>query len=107
MQFRAMLIDEETKEYKILNQIDAEKAGIELVDLDVAWDGRWYLAGYAPAKPQSEIDAEEVAELKRQLTASDYAIIKIAEGAATAEEYAELIAKRQEWRARINELEGK
>ena len=47
----------------------------------------------------------EIFELKACLENTDYVVIKIAEGAATREEYADVIAQRQEWRARINELE--
>ena len=43
---------------------------------------------------------------KRQLADTDYCIIKIAEGAATKEEYADVIAQRAEWRAAVNELEA-
>lgn len=56
------------------------------------------------AREQAIID--EVNELKKKLADSDYAIIKIAEGAAEREEYAELIVQRQAWRDRINELEN-
>ena len=45
--------------------------------------------------------------LKAQLAETDYAVIKIAEGAATAADYADLIAQRQVWRAEINDLEGR
>jgi len=48
----------------------------------------------------------EVARLKHYLSSTDYVVIKIAEGAATAEEYASVIAERQAARTRINELEG-
>lgn len=44
--------------------------------------------------------------LKNKLAATDYVVIKIAEGAATEEEYADVIAQRKEWRAQINELEA-
>lgn len=70
------------------------------------YDGRCYFQDEVPAKPQELIDQEEIADLKAKLSASDYAVIKIAEGAAQPEEYAELISQRQEWRARINELEA-
>ena len=50
--------------------------------------------------------AQEIAELKAKLTATDYIAAKIAEGAATREEYAEELAERAVWRARINELES-
>ena len=50
--------------------------------------------------------AEQIAALKRKLSETDYAVIKIAEGAATTADYADLIAQRQTWRAEINDLEG-
>lgn len=56
--------------------------------------------------PEEVRTSERVAELKRKLMETDYAIIKIAEGAATPEEYADVIAQRQAWRAEINQLEG-
>lgn len=46
-----------------------------------------------------------IAELKRFLSESDYAVIKIAEGVATKEEYADLIANREQWREEIRKLE--
>lgn len=57
------------------------------------------------AVPEAERRAERIAQLKHRLAETDYAIIKIAEGAAAAEEYAEVIAQRQAWRAEINQLE--
>ena len=51
--------------------------------------------------------AEQIAALKRKLSETDYAVIKIAEGAATTEDYADLIAQRKVWRAEINDLEGR
>ena len=52
------------------------------------------------------VTAQEIAELKAKLLATDYIAAKIAEGAATREEYAEELAERAAWRARINELEN-
>lgn len=49
--------------------------------------------------------AREIAELKAKLAATDYIAAKIAEGAATREEYADKLAERAAWRDRINELE--
>ena len=48
---------------------------------------------------------EQIRELKIQLENTDYKAIKYAEGLLTEEEYAEVKAQRQEWRAKINELE--
>jgi len=59
---------------------------------------------------QTEVDklnaAAEIAKLKAQLAATDYIAAKLAEGAATKEEYAEELAHRAYWRSRINELEA-
>lgn len=53
-----------------------------------------------------ELKLNEIRQLKEKLAASDYAIIKIAEGVATVEEYADLILQRGQWRTKINELEA-
>lgn len=61
---------------------------------------------YSPTEDtirQEEI--AEIAELKANLLQTDYMVIKIAEGAATKEEYQDSINLRASWRARINELE--
>lgn len=59
-----------------------------------------------PEPSADEIKAQEIAELKQYLADTDYVVIKIAEGVATAEEYAEVLQKRAEARTRINELES-
>ena len=56
--------------------------------------------------PEEQRTADRIAWLKWQLSATDYAVIKIAEGVATQEEYADVIAQRQAWRAEINDLES-
>ena len=61
-----------------------------------------YIIEEIPTSP-----AEEIAELKAKLAATDYQAIKYAEGALSAEEYEPIKASRQEWRDRINELEVK
>ena len=45
-------------------------------------------------------------ELKKRLADTDYAVIKIAEGSAAAEDYADTISSRKAWRAEINSLEA-
>ncbi|MBR1842192.1 MAG: hypothetical protein IJ788_02835 [Oscillospiraceae bacterium] len=45
-----------------------------------------------------------IAELKALLEETDYIACKLAEGAATREEYADMIAERQAWRNEINSL---
>ena len=64
---------------------------------------------FVPEETSEEKQAREnrleIADLKHKLTATDYIAAKIAEGVATREEYAEELAERAAWRARINELE--
>ena len=55
--------------------------------------------------PEEQRRVDRMAQLKRFLRDSDYAVIKIGEGAAAEAEYAELIARRQAWRDEINQLE--
>ena len=68
--------------------------------------GDYYAVVKNPAPTEEEIKAARISELKAFLASTDYAVIKIAEGAATPEEYADVIAQRQAWRAEINELEN-
>ena len=49
---------------------------------------------------------KRIAELKKMLAETDYAIVKIAEGAAMKDEYREVITNRQAWRKEINDLGG-
>ena len=53
----------------------------------------------------SPLPEKQIVRLKKKLSDTDYIVVKIAEGAATAEEYADIISQRQEWRNEINELE--
>lgn len=70
-------------------------------------DGKPFLRTDEDKQPELDrINARaEIAQLKAQLAATDYIAAKLAEGAAKPEEYAEELARRAEWRARINELE--
>lgn len=52
-----------------------------------------------------ELAEREIYDLKQRLNETDYIAIKIVEGAATLLDYADMIAQRAEWRARINALE--
>ena len=49
--------------------------------------------------------AEERFDLIQYLADTDYVVIKIAEGVATAEDYVDILQKRKQARARINEID--
>ena len=73
--------------------------------VELAYDNSYYIKEYAPQKPQEEINAERIAELKQFLTDTDYVVIKIAEGEATSEDYADILSQRKSARKEINEIE--
>jgi hypothetical protein len=62
--------------------------------------------GKTAEEAQAEQNAERIRVLKRNLADTDYIAVKIAEGAATAEEYADRLAERQAWRTEIQQLES-
>lgn len=84
---------------------------IELIDRRKTNNGKLYryfqvVEREVPEPSEDDKKALRIAVLKRELAETDYVVIKIAEGAATTEDYADVIAKRQQWRAEINSLEN-
>jgi hypothetical protein len=70
-------------------------------------DKETYYEVVANAEPsEDEVKAARIAELKKNLADTDYIAVKIAEGAATREQYADLIAQREAWREEIRALEA-
>ena len=79
-------------------------------DLEVSDVNGWtYLKSKCPHKIQADIDREnaiqEITQLKKQLSDTDYKAIKYAEGQLTESEYSPIRSQRAEWRARINKLQ--
>lgn len=106
----AKIINEETKLCEVgygTNSKFYESIGMTELDVEQAYNGEWYLKGYAPSEPQSDIDKKKVKEAHKYLNDTDWVACKIAEGSATREDYAEIIQKRQEARDTINSLENK
>lgn len=107
----AKIVDEETKQCQVgtgTNTQFYQSIGMVEMDVEQAYNGQWYVAGYAPAKPEPteyEKAQARIAELKKLLADSDYVVIKIAEGVSTADDYSEILNSRKAWRAEINELE--
>jgi hypothetical protein len=69
------------------------------VELKAAFSG--YEAARAPL-----LKAEKLAEIKALLADTDYKCLKFADGALTAEEYAETKAQRATYRAAYNQIEA-
>lgn len=70
----AKIINEETKACEVglgTNTAFYASIGMEEMEVEQAYDGGWYLEGYAPAKPE-EVLAEEKRAIRNQyLTDSD------------------------------------
>lgn len=71
----AKIIDEKTKEVSIatgINTVFYQSIGMSEMDVEQAWDGAWYIAGYIPEEPEkilsyAEKRALEYPDVKEQL----------------------------------------
>lgn len=75
----AKVIDEETKECQVgigTNTAFYQKIGMVEMDVEQAYNGAWYVAGYAPEEPESEKKAKRKAELIAELDALDLKCIR-------------------------------
>lgn len=65
----AQLKNPETGEYLVINQIDAKNAGWQQYDLEISYEGKWYLAGNVPQPTPAELAQEEINRLEATITA--------------------------------------
>lgn len=101
----AKIINEETKacEVGIGTNTDFYKSiGMSEMDVEQAYNGSWYLKGYAPEKPQSVIDAERIAELQNHLDETDWYAVRFAETGVEIPD--EIKVERQSAREEISRL---
>lgn len=93
------------KRVLVINQIDAKNQGLPEYEVELAYDGKFYLKGYAPVKPQEVIDNERIVELEKYLNNTDWYTIRYAE---TGKEIpADIVKAREEARKEISKLRGK
>lgn len=109
----AKIVNEETKQCDVglgTNVTYYQYIGMELMEVEQAYNGSWYLNGYAPEKPDEEIKAEHILELKTNLEETDYKIIKCYEASMLNREMPydleALVSERDAWRQEINDLEN-
>ena len=114
MKIYTKIINEETNECLIINQIEAKKQRLQEMEVEFGYDGKAYLKGYAPQKPKELIDQEKIAEYQKYLADTDYVVVKISEAMVSGSKqlinelknkYADVLNKRDEARKQINELE--
>jgi hypothetical protein len=66
--------------------------------------GEYYKVVKNSEPTEEDIKQARINELKQLLADTDYVVIKIAEGSATKEEYADVIEQRKAWREEIRNL---
>lgn len=101
----AKVVNEETKLCEVGVGTNASfYASIGMVEMEVeqAYNGEWYLKGYAPKKPRAIIIEEELNEQQNILSSTDWYAIRYADSGV--EIPADIKAKRQAARERIDEL---
>ena len=64
MKLYAEIINQDTKECRVINQVEAENLGWIKYDLEVGYDCKFYLQGYAPLQPLDELKQAKLVELK-------------------------------------------
>lgn len=74
----AKIINEETKACEVglgTNNFFYASIGMEEMEVEQDYAGNWYLAGYAPAKPEEVLAEEKRADRDRLLSDSDIRIL--------------------------------
>lgn len=101
----AKITNEETKACSVGIGTDEEfykSIGMELRNVEQAWDGNWYLFGHCPEKPRENLLQEELREQQDILSSTDWYAIRYADSGV--EIPADIKAKRQAARERIDEI---
>ena len=105
MKLYAKIVDEKQKLCDVgvgSNYSFYQSIGMSEMDVEEGYDGKWYLEGYAPEKPQSVINAERITELQNRLNETDWYAVRYAEtGVAIPDE---IRAERQAAREEISRL---
>lgn len=112
MHHEAVSAVEEVGHFEVVAEYDNGGKDVEWVveipkvEAKEAWDEYEEILRFVPFT-EKELAEKRIAELKQNLFATDYNILKIVEGAAALSEMAAIIAQRAQWRKEINELERK
>lgn len=103
----AKVINEETKLCEVglgTNNNFYASIGMEEMEVEQAYNGSWYIKGYAPIKPQSLINQERINELQGYLNSTDWYAVRYAEtGVAIPDD---VVTARSSAREEISTLRG-
>ena len=106
----AKIINEETKQCEVglgTNSAFYQSIGMTEMEVEQAWDGAWYVKGYAPVKP--EPTKEEIAILREQAYIQEVDKItchinRLKDEEQTPEVIAEIAALVEERKAKVEEI---
>ena len=113
----AKIINEETKLCEAgtgTNSAIYQSIGMTEMEVEQAYNGSWYVKGYAPEKPVKETAQEKIDKLKAELAKSDYIDNKFLEAIVKNDmilldtlkvKYKDKLEERQAIRIQIDELE--
>ena len=106
----AKIINEETKEVSIgtgTNSAYYQSIGMTEMEVEQAYDGSWYLAGYAPAKPEPTKEEQQKARQEAYRAEVDPItchIQRLGDEEQTAEVIAEIASLVEERKAKVDEI---
>lgn len=115
----AKIINQTTKECSVglgTNTTFYQKLGMTEMDVEKAFNGRWYVKGYAPEKTADVVKSERIEELRANLEASNGIVLEVLETALMnggnlaipageqGDEYSTVLSNRAAWRAELSEL---
>lgn len=100
------IVNEETKEVSVGLGTDIEfyqSIGMEEMEVEQAWNGNWYVKGYAPEKP--EPSTEEQVRAKEAETGLTRALreLVLAENSGASDYVKELAQELETWAAVLRE----
>jgi len=72
MLYYAKVINEKTKECLVPNQIEAKANNFEKLDVEIGYNGKFYLKDYVPTRPIDEIKEEVRAIRDKYLLKTDF-----------------------------------
>ena len=104
------IIDEKTKQCEVglgTNSAFYQSIGMTEMEVEQAYDGSWYLAGYAPAKPEPTKEEQQKARENAYIAKVDPItchINRLKDEEQTPEVIAEIAALVEERKAKVEEI---
>lgn len=109
----AKIINEETKQCEVglgTNSSFYQSIGMTEMEVEQAYDGSWYLAGYAPVKPEPTKEEQQKARQEaytREVDPITCHIQRLSDEEQTPEVIAEIASLVEERKAKVAEIKSR